>query len=661
MDFLIARGFSMAAHLAELKTACVGYAGGCFRHCRIGRLEIFASDPFGLNDGLAPDAPAAFRLFDGQASVGREFHHSLAASAGMARMIDAAVEGRLTPEAVNAGVFVLGRIDAQGLRLVTDPLSQYPVYLVRRGAGFMISNVLAAIVALLRRHGLPATPSLLPCLEGMVMGGSLGEGTPVEEIERLSFGCDIEAGDTLRLTPRPALDMPLDYEATIRAARAALAAHVDAVAAAVATPRLVVADVSGGVDSRCVLSLLLESPLRDELAGRCFTRFPNPDANVAGAIMERFGLPVARLPTGIDIGRLMQPEPAVPGAVLSNAAFSGGARVVEAAPPAIAFPHLVHFTGAFGELGGGSSSADFVALAGAGSDPGGYSAERAVDIILDRRRKVGATGLLHPDALAQVRRNAIACLAALEATGVPRDQLSAELYLRVRCRDHFGLASRVGSIGRVRPDPLASAWLVRARRLLPSALHRRNKVILDLMLAGGETSRSLAMMPLAGKRWEAPVLPAGLVPDAADIEPVGPDTPALSRLTGALMAGEMIPTQGSRGLLHEHAVRLKVKEALQRSREAPPPGNVRFGNEAAIQGHQALMRGLVERLPAGHTAWQAFDRAAVLRCATQPLQDFRSTIDSGALSHAVAGLTWLLDQPGVEAPAELLHHPAPAA
>jgi hypothetical protein len=497
---------------------------------RFGGIELFVSDPMSLNgaDSLVRNADGdSFYLFDGQFSASERFFHTLIKSptSELRRHIDALLDDDHADEEIDAGLFVAGRIDERRLVLSTDPLSQYPVYYFRSRERFIISNVLRQVAAVLASSGLSVTPSLLPCLEGTVLGGVLGDSTHIVDIKRLPYEHVIVADPHLRFRRRRTSSRALSYEETITFGRSALARHVRAVAAAVAEPRLIATDLTGGSHSRLVLSLLLDSPLRTEIKACCFARYPHADANVAALLMSKYNLPIANLPLVVEADCGASPQNIGRRVVEANAAFSGGGRQLRPPLATVAFQNFVHFTGSFGEIGGATPAVDFISA----TEREGYSAARAVDVMLARRRS-GPLQFVTKEGIDVVRRNAIAALTTLEEEGVPREQLPAEFYLRGRCRSHFGLPNYLDNKGKITPDPLASAWLVEARRMLPRRLHYKNKVVLDLILRG--SSKELAFIPMAEKVWDPSVVPSAELESFRQITPVTACTPPLSSHTG---------------------------------------------------------------------------------------------------------------------------------
>jgi hypothetical protein len=642
MEFVAALGFSLASCVDDLRAASIALSGDSFRLRRFGAIDLLASDPTGLN-AATPEHdqdPAPFYLFDGQFSAGTQYFHTLleAPAGELRRRIDALLEDRGGSDEVNAGLFVVGRIDRDRLQLLTDCLSQYPLYYFRCGERFIVSNVLQHIAAVLIACGLPATPSLLPCLEGTVFGGVLRDSTHFAEIERLPFEHMMVADPQLRLRRLKATDRKLSYEETISEARSALARHVQSVAGAVAAPRLVATDLTGGRDSRLVLSILLDSPLRGEINARCFTRYPHPDANVAGALIAAYGLSLARLPVVVDADPRFWRQGLARRGIQANAALSGGARVLAGASSTVALPNFVHFTGFFGELSGASSSCDFLSH----TEHHGYSAARAVDSMLANRRSVGALDLISAEGTAIARDNAIAALTEIEQEGVAHEHLQAEFYLRTRCRSHFGLLSWLSNQSKIAPEPLSSPWLDQARRLLPRRLYREGKVTLDLLLAGGR--RDLALIPLAEKTWAPSIIPARELEAFGRIAPITAASAPLSAHTGSLMGASSFLSRSARRLLQDPVVSHDMRS---RAPHPSPDGQTRIANEGLIESSQAVLREVLERTVARDDIWSLLDREAAIHYAHLTKDAFRSTIDAGALGQVVSGICWILDQPAL--------------
>lgn len=642
MDFVIASGFSLSTITDLLRGASVCWRGERdFQLKRFGAIEVFASDPTDLNAPARTDlGSGAFYLFDGEFSAVDQFFHPLLKprAAELRRRIDSLLASNDADHQINAGVFAAGRIDQNRLELVTDPLSQYPLYYFRSGDRFILSNVLRQIAAALTAFGLSATPSLLPCLESTALGGALGEATHVNEIKRLPFGHAVVADPNLKFRQRssPARDLP--YEETVKGARSALMRHIRSIAGAVAEPRLVAADVTGGSDTRLVLSFLLDSPLRSEIRALCTTRYPHPDANVAGALMTAYDLPLARIPVIVDADGHSWLQKFGRTAIEANAAFTGGCCTISNPMKVVAFSNFVHFSGRFGEIGGATPMVDFASEA----EGNGYSAARAVDFTLEARKRSGALNLIREEGLAVVRRRAIDVLAALQEEGVQRGHLTAEFYLRTRCRSHFGLVNWLQNKSKIAATPLASSWLVEARRKLSPQLHHKNKVILDLLLAGPHSE--LALHPMANKTWDLSVVPPEQKAAFRQIVAVTRSSPPLSPLTGRLMDLTAVTSAGEQRIVSHPAVS-KQRQSRDEQPRSADGGQTRFVNEVYIDPSRSMMQELLERIPSDSDIWCVFDRNEAIRYAHQPNDAFKSGVETDALGKVVSGMLWCIEQP----------------
>jgi len=643
MDFLLARDFPIARIADSLRAAAIGWVGATCHTSDYGPISVFATDPMGLNplppQGTSPAHRERFYLFDGQFSAGTSYFHPLLPQTahGLPKRIDDLVERNSAVEAVNAGVFVAGRIDHNSLTLVTDPLGQYPLYYFQSGERFLISNVMRYLTIAMTASGITATPSLLPCLESMMLGGSLGNATHIREIRRLPHAHYIHANPNLHFRPSMGTEYPASYEALIAGTHDALMRHVVAVSASAREPRYIVTDVTGGADSRLMLSLMMASPMRDEFRGRCHVRYPHPDANAAGALFARYNLRVAQMPLVVDTDRRSWAEGLTQRSIDGNAGFMGGTHVAAAPFWTIAFPNLVHFGGCFGEIGGASpgtplfeSPADL-----------GVTIENAVDQLIRRTRKARSLGLFTEAAQSLVRDDAIAAIRALEDEGIPREQIQAEFYLRTRCRNHFGLRNWLENKHKVLPDPLASPWLVAARRALPWRLHSKNKVIFDLLLAGGW--EDLAKMPLANEGWDIEIVPVQEREEYRSIAAVDASTPELSPQFHVLQKQVPVFSTPVRRRTKDNMAGIKAKAtAAQSLPSVPSPTG--FAKGRYVGSYRAMLHDLVDRVPVQHDLWSLIDRDAVAHWGRKDGAEFTSK-STAVVGRVLSGIRWYLDQP----------------
>ena len=250
-----------------------------------------------------------------------------------------------------------------------------------------------------------------------------------------------------------------------------------------------------------------------------------------------------------------------------------------------------------------------------------------------------------------MRRRAIDALNALDAEGVSRDQMQAEFQLRTRCRSRFGLSAWLDNKSKIAPDPLASPWLVAARKALPRRLHSKNKVIFDLLRAGGRGD--LAEIPMADRNWDVAIILPDEVEKFQRIDTVLVTSPPLSPLTGDLTTSTIVLSTAVQRLLTDTAVLAELKERSAQGAQSASASQTRFGNERQIAGNQEMMLQVLDRTPADHDLWSLIDRDEAALWARKPASEFRKAGEVSALGQAVSGLIWALEQPAPEGVVEL--------
>jgi hypothetical protein len=255
-----------------------------------------------------------------------------------------------------------------------------------------------------------------------------------------------------------------------------------------------------------------------------------------------------------------------------------------------------------------------------------YSHGRAVDIFLKRRRMVGAIDLATTEAVQWVRDRFAHFIGAIEEQGYPREQTIAEVYLRTRCRTHFGLASFLENKSYILPSPLANRWLVEARRLLPADLHRNNKVILDLILRNDQPG--LAFLPMAKRRWSEYVVPPAYRNSWVNMQSVDFGSAPISGIIGRLYRSVVIPDPRSA----DRPMLAKAGQGL------PRPHLVQSRNIAPFQ---ELLRFFLDNLDSRNEVWRVFDRNSISLYLRRKQDEFRPNgIDTTAMGIALSGIAW---------------------
>jgi hypothetical protein len=292
MDFLITRGLDLANFIGSLRLAQTEGEGRSKGHfAAIGAFNFYSTELLPSQNGKE------FYLFDGQCAAGGEFFHPFlndGKEQQLTSLIDKVLVNGLG--SIHGGVFCLGKLNQQELLLTPDHLNQYSLYWSKCSNGWMVSNNYPLIVKAMTAFGQAPRRSLRPCIENMIFGGVVGTKTHVEQIQTFPYGTRLRGCENLDFLPLADDTTGFGYDDAISNAFESIRAHTHAVSNSVTGSRAIIADITGGSDSRCVLSFLLNSGLSGEIAGRCITAQPNPDAAVAARIKDPYRIPNAAVP-----------------------------------------------------------------------------------------------------------------------------------------------------------------------------------------------------------------------------------------------------------------------------------------------------------------------------------------------------------------------------
>ena len=163
---------------------------------------------------------------------------------------------------------------------------------------------------------------------------------------------------------------------------------------------------------------------------------------------------------------------------------------------------------------------------------------------------------------------------------------------------------------------VSEAQWIEARRALPRRLHSKNKVVFDLLLMG--RAPELTELPLDDRVWDPGIIPAGEREKYQSIAPVTPSTPALSRLTGALMSSSRVLSTPVERLMTDPTIVAELKARQAQGSVSTEIVQTRFGNEMMIGGSQAMMREALDRISADHDIWSLIDRETANAAAGKP-------------------------------------------
>jgi len=202
------------------------------------------------------------------------------------------------------GAYALFRSDADVVEVVTDSLASRTVWYLQTDDFFVASTSQRAIVALL--GSFEFNPAVIPW---MLSSGTLGPGLSWDRRIRCLEGASILTLDRraweLRLRTEPVVFSPLDIPARDHENRVLDALRHAIGAARVGDSRWAIT-LSGGVDSRLILSLLTETRgLRAVTWGtKNSPDDPHSDAVVAARLASHFGLPHVYYPTDLAVASI---------------------------------------------------------------------------------------------------------------------------------------------------------------------------------------------------------------------------------------------------------------------------------------------------------------------------------------------------------------------
>ena len=562
-------------------------------------LAVGGAHPAGRVDRLVLGEVADGTAFDGIGVFGdRLVRDALGAAA------HAAAPGR--------GNYLLMRHRPDGgVRVEVDPLGYYPLF-VHRAPGIVCAGNRAEQVArVVRAMGGEAPRDVGVHGWFTLQGSAVGFPAAHRGIGLLPLGAwiEVDARNRAALPTRGIAeilyaDRPLPE--LIDEAAAEILGNLRALASGDFDHR--VCDLTGGMDSRLVAAAVLHEGVRDAFLFHTIGGHPNPDANVAALIRQRFGL---------RRGRDVHPAPDIRRTPLewlrtTVGETSGLMSTYFKVGPAAQEPsrHLW--------IGGGTGELlrEFWP-SGEPAPPPGRLARllgRAAVPPPPLRRNLESVRrrghLLRPE-----RREAAA--RALErfgreslAAGVAPEHVGDHLYLASRARYHFGVFWATSP--RARFHPLYSPAALRAAHAMPNDDKAANRLGLELMR---RFHPELAALPFAGKRW-AP----HLVPDAP--EPVTRSSPRL--VEGGEDAVSIHPRpKGASPPRDEAERRLAAKGAKPRQVELG-----RMLEEIRASG--------LDLEPIG----DVFDTAAVRAFLDRPPEAWADATDADDAYRAIAATVW---------------------
>lgn len=422
-----------------------------------------------------------------------------------------------------AGIYSIVSLAADGRGSIwSDPLGLDVLYVAETADVLVVSTRAALAARLVTPRGrVPVRDA-----EGVGWlahaGFIVGDRTGYEAVRTTPQGCTIELhpveGPRVRPgDPRPwwtgDRPGPDDLPAAIRSARDHLASSVQALGRATTPTKL--ADLSGGKDSRLILSLLVSEGLTDEFVFTTYGVESLPDVAIARLVAERFGLEHRTASTPLPPGlaeKLRPPAPVSYDRRLRHhiSVTDGMVSSWDLRPPAGPHSPNLSLSGLCGEAlrtnyprTAGISDMDQLT----GAVPYGALSLVGLD-------------LLTPEARDHYTRQLAETLTSLSPEGDPQDAVDG-FYLSGRLRRWFGTLQGIDRQNRV--CPLYSLPALQTAFAIGSEQRRAESLVFEVMRASCE---ELAQLPFVPRGWPEAALASTAEPDRFRQEPPPPAPPS---------------------------------------------------------------------------------------------------------------------------------------
>lgn len=479
MDFLISNkklAFSHRDKFLKIRTD---------KGCKSYLYESFNGvDILLIGDTLVKPSEHEMFFWDGHYSLNGIYRHSLEKDTypGHAEIFN------IIKDVYSAtGCFMVSHIDVSSCKITmsSDVLNQYPIYYYTDGTEYCISNKPSFIyehVGLLKKTARSS-------IENVIFGAPFNS-THIQGVKKLRLYEKIEiSGSFFRIKTVNHAFKASSYDEAIHLASESINSHVQSIFQSL-DDKDFVTDLTGGADSRAMLAFLLKEQPSSNIGIRCMGTYPNPDANVAAYIKDRFNLRSADFPI---IGN--SPEVIL----RNNAQLAGGGIQADLAVPAVKQSQIVHFNGFYGGIDGNVFD-HYAHIIESGKK---YSTDLHSRYIFERRYNSGIIDIVNCDYAESVVHDFKFYLDELVELGVSESTLSHEVYLRNRSANHYGMSQFLKNMSSIVPCPFANHLLVEARKYLPPTLSSKRKVMFDLI---GINFNDLLWLPMANRKWDQDII-----------------------------------------------------------------------------------------------------------------------------------------------------------
>lgn len=391
------------------------------------------------------------------------------------------------------GVFALLSWSDEEWELTLDKLAQYSIFIWKKNEEYLICNSLELMTRVLHLSGMAVERSVRNTVEALVYGTTFGcetgfEGITLYRSPKASFKNghlfveDGEfVGDLYAAGGDKSYSELLD-DTTHFLARAGQNISLESFGGNLLT------DLTGGVDSRLTLSILLSSGLdSSDISIFCLGGELKADRIVADYLLEQYGLSpgtffTAKSPEGVGPADFIERGVyRFYGMKLADYGDFGDGKVVG----------QTKVTGYYGELARLFYDFKFMdneALADEFVSVGGLDQYISSEVVSGLRSKM------------------LAFFNKLDGFGLSFDDKLHALYLLNRNKIHCGMSAHLAEKTRQAFHPLNSALFVKLSLLLDREQRKANRVAFDII---GRLNPSLLMEPMAEKTWANVLFPAG--------------------------------------------------------------------------------------------------------------------------------------------------------
>ncbi len=407
------------------------------------------------------------------------------------------------------------RPDGSGT-IEADPLGTYPIFYYESDDLLIVSNSSKLLSDVAQRMGVKLKRSAKAYSYFITIGACAGNTSAYDDVKLLPIGSKIkiDSSGSVRVVEGSISEIMYSsdsFENLLDEAEHEIRENIKAIAR-ISTDIRHRCDLTGGMDSRLVVSAILKEGMSERFEFLTNGSYPNSDANVAALVRETFSLRNAA-----DRAPAMPTEPVVRDpieAILVSLERANGLMEMN-----------------FNLSGRGT---DYFSLSGGQGElfRTFWSNDRATASIPRLERRISERGqpFLSRHGRRTLKNELQNDVDRMVAQGVRHEDLGDAFYLASRNRYHFGIAWATSS---KRFHPLYSPAAIRAATRLAREERKINRIGFELM---GRWSPELRALPFADKSWSSRLMenaPAPITVASPRFGTISPAAPRQSNGSGA--------------------------------------------------------------------------------------------------------------------------------